>query len=158
MNPSRRCLGAMALLSTLALVGMGCGSGATQTFTGPADEVRAATVGNLGKVLVDGQGFTLYILASDRGSGHSTCSGTCADEWPPMTLSPGNAAPIAGPGIKPWLLGLTTGAGGGEQVTYNGWPLYRWPNDSEPGMATGQGVQDESGSWYVLSPAGDVVR
>jgi len=151
-----RVVSVVALL--LAVVVAGCGTGTTSTFTGSPDEVRVATVGGLGKILVDGQGFTLYILAADNRSGRSTCFAACAGEWPPMTLSQDTAAPIAGPGTKPSLLGLTSRGDGTEQVTYDGWPLYRWPTDTSPGMATGQGVDDENGYWYVLRPTGIVVR
>ena len=156
--PLHHRMAAVIGLAALAVGTVSCNGGTTTTYNGPADEVRAATVGSLGEILVDGQGYTLYILVPDNRSGHSTCFDTCAAEWPPMTLSSGTAAPVAGPGIKPALLGLTDRGGGLEQVTYNGWPLYRWPNDSSPGMATGQGVNDQNGLWYVLSPAGTVVR
>ena len=154
----KRVVAVAALVAALSAAGAGCGSGTASTFSGPSDEVRAATVGSLGRILVDGQGYTLYVLVSDKDSGHSTCFDTCAAEWPPVTLSPGRAAPMAGPGIDPALLGLTPRGQGVEQVTYNGWPLYRWPNDAAPGMTTGQGVDDQNGLWYVLSAAGSVVR
>jgi len=155
---SWRRVSTFVVLSVLAVVNVGCGASSTSTFTGPADEVRAATVANLGRILVDGQGFTLYVLAADKASGHSTCIDICADEWPPVTLPPGTTMPIVGPGIKPSLRGLTSRGQGVEQVTYDGWPLYLWPNDTAPGMATGQGVEDETGQWYVLGTNGTVVR
>jgi predicted lipoprotein with Yx(FWY)xxD motif len=135
-----------------------CGAGQASVQNGPTDEVKAADVGGLGKILVDGEGYTLYVFAADKGSGKSTCVSTCADEWPPVTLSPGTTAPIAGPGIEPSLLGITSRGAGVEQVVYAGWPLYRWPADSSPGMASGQGVDDSNGLWYVLSSSGKVIR
>ncbi|HYA69280.1 MAG TPA: hypothetical protein VED63_11160 [Acidimicrobiales bacterium] len=135
-----------------------CDAGQATADRGPTDEVKAAEVGSLGKILVDGEGYTLYVFAADKQSGKSTCVATCADEWPPVTLSSGTPAPIAGPGIDPSLLGVTLRGAGVKQVVYDGWPLYRWPNDFSPGMATGQGVDDSNGLWFVLSSSGKVIR
>ena len=60
-----------------------------------------------------------------------------------------------GPGSEGALLG-TVARGGTRQVTYNGWPLYLWQGDYEPGQATGQA--DDMGLWYVLSVTGAVDR
>ncbi len=142
----------------VAVLAGACGSAQSALEHGPSDEVKAATVGSLGRILVDGEGLTLYVFAADKHSGTSTCTGTCANEWPPVTLPPRSAAPVAGAGIDPALLGVTSRGSGVEQVTYAGWPLYQWPNDFAPGMATGEGVDDSNGLWYVLRPSGQVVR
>jgi len=145
-------------LGVVAIGAGACGSGPRPLEHGPTDEVKAATVAGLGQVLVDGQGITLYVFAGDKHSGTSSCTGTCADEWPPVTLAPGRTSPVAGIGIHPALLGVTSRGPGIEQVTYAGWPLYQWPDDDAPGMASGQGVDDSNGLWYVLRPSGRVVR
>lgn len=41
------------------------------------------------------------------------------------------------------------------QVTYNGWPLYRYSQDAQPGDAIGQAVGDV---WFVVSSGGEAVR
>lgn len=56
--------------------------------------------------------------------------------------------------MKPELLGSTKRTDGTVQVTYNGWPLYLWQGDSVPGQATGQGINNTGGLWYVLDAAG----
>ena len=121
--------------------------------TPPLYEVRTATVHGLGTVLVAGNGFTLYLFVPDKQSGVSTCYNACATAWPPLLLT-GTDTPIYGPGVKPSLLGSTKRTDGTLQVTYNGWPLYLWQGDSEPGQATGQGINSTGGLWYVLDPAG----
>jgi hypothetical protein len=37
----------------------------------------------LGRIIVNGQGHTLYLFEKDR-RGHSACSGACATYWPPL--------------------------------------------------------------------------
>jgi plastocyanin len=44
---------------------------------------------------------------------------------------------------------------GGNQVTYNGWPLHSFAGDSQPGDTNGQAT---GGVWFVVSPAGEAVR
>jgi predicted lipoprotein with Yx(FWY)xxD motif len=38
-------------------------------------------------------------------------------------------------------------------VTYNGWPLYYFAGDEEPGDINGQGEED----FFVISPEGDKI-
>jgi len=120
----------------------------------PVYEVRTGTVPGLGKVLVDGQGFTLYLFVPDKQSGQSTCYSACAQAWPPLLLPAGTTVPPVGKGVIPSLLGTTKRSDGTTQITYNKWPLYLWVSDSEPGQATGQGLNNLGGLWYVLSPQG----
>jgi predicted lipoprotein with Yx(FWY)xxD motif len=147
------------VLGVVAVVLSACGSAtAPPRFVhGPTDLVQAATVGSLGRILVDGDGMTLYLFAPDRHSGHSTCSSFCATEWPPLVLPPGVSTPPAGPGIERHLLGTTRRANGQLQVTYDGWPLYTWFGDDHPGDATGQGLANAGGLWYVVRPDGSPV-
>jgi len=121
---------------------------------GPVYEVTTGRVSGLGTVLVDGTGITLYQYATDVRGRPSRCHDLCAVQWPPVVLPPGVAAPVAGPGADPALLGTSPRADGSTQVTYDGWPLYRWPPDRAPGKATGQALTNAGGLWYVLSPAG----
>lgn len=105
-------------------------------------------------MLVDGAGYTLYAYLPDN-RGRPRCVSVCAKQWPPLLLPAGVRHPVAGSDARAELLGTTRRAGGGLQVTYNGWPLYTDLADA-PGEVNGQG--DGMGAWYVLSPSGAVVR
>ena len=129
----------------------------TPSATGPSYEVSTASVGGVGNVLVDGQGFTLYLFEPDHRSA-STCYESCAQAWPPVVLPAGVPAPRAGAGVRADLLGTAPRQGGAEQVTYGGWPLYRWVGDTRAGVATGQARNNLGGCWYVLSVDGDAVK
>ena len=74
-----------------------------------------------------------------------------------LELSQGSTAPVAGPGIHADLLGTAVRADGTTQVTYDGWPLYTWPQDTTPGEATGQALTNLGGRWYVLDASGRMV-
>jgi predicted lipoprotein with Yx(FWY)xxD motif len=136
--------------------GYGSGSAASATAAPTQAGAAVSTVnagsGALGSYLVDSKGMTLYIFLSDTpGSGTSTCSGGCASAWPALTAS----SPTAGSGVDASKLGTITRADGGTQVTYNGWPLYYYAKDVNPGDTLGQGIKSV---WYVVSPAGDAVK
>ena len=44
---------------------------------------------------------------------------------------------------------------GSKQVTYNGWPLYYFANDRQPGNTNGQGVGNV---WWVVSTHGGPIQ
>jgi len=132
------------------------GSGSTGTTgstggsaAGGGTMISTATVPGAGKVLVDGNGMTLYTLGSES-SGTIKCTGSCAQSWPPVLLTGGETAATAGSGVDASKLGTIDRPDGGTQVTYAGMPLYLWVGDTAPGQATGQGVAGFS----VASPAG----
>jgi predicted lipoprotein with Yx(FWY)xxD motif len=139
---------AVALSSLLAA----CGSAASGH---PDYDIRVGTVTGPGRILVDGAGYTLYMYVPDH-RGRSTCYQVCAQQWPPLLLPHGIRHPLAGPGINAALLGTVTRSGGSVQVTYNGWPLYRYDADIQPGQVAGQA--EGMGAWWVLSPAGAIDR
>jgi predicted lipoprotein with Yx(FWY)xxD motif len=159
MAVRERCAAVAAVLLVAAGVA-GCGGssspGASSPGAGaPVYEVRAGSVSGLGEIVVDGKGFTLYSYAPDR-QGSSTCTGFCAQQWPPLVLPKGVERPEAGPGVNAALLGTVRRPNGQLQETYNRWPLYLWEGDLAPGQATGQA--DAMGLWYVVSVTGAVDR
>ena len=149
---------AAVAVALVAVVIAGCGGGedqATAASSGmsSASTVNASDAGDLGKVLVDSQGRTVYLFQKDTGS-MSTCSGECARDWPPVTTS---GKPTAGDGVTASMLGTTKRSDGTTQVTYNGHPLYRYAGDANAGDTNGQGLNTFGALWYVLSPAGNEV-
>jgi predicted lipoprotein with Yx(FWY)xxD motif len=85
---------------------------------GDEDHVVGATVdvrkSDLGTMLTDSSGRTLYLFEKDKGDA-STCNGSCASAWPPLTTT---GAPKAGTGVKASALGTTKRQDGTSEVTY----------------------------------------
>lgn len=131
-------------------------SGSTTDATGAsASGVTIASAdSSMGKILVDGQGLSLYLLTADSPD-QSSCSDACAGAWPPVVAN-GQAA--AGSGVDASLLGTLTRPDGSTQVTYNGHPLYTFKGDHAAGDVTGQGINSFGGTWYLLSPAGEPIN
>lgn len=110
---------------------------------GAANMVETAAVtikGTSTKVLTDAKGMTLYYVSSDTPSS-SSCTGGCAQIWPPLlsTSAPTSADPLPGK-----LTVVKTA--NGSQVAYSGHLLYRYSGDTAAGQANGQGV---AGKWWV---------
>jgi hypothetical protein len=41
------------------------------------------------------------------------------------------------------------------QVTYNGWPLYYFASDVEPGHTRGHDIEGYGTEWYLVTPEGE---
>ena len=114
----------------------------------PAGNAALATSSSdLGTILVDSQGRTLYMFGADTAN-KSHCSGACATNWPPAT---GKAQ--AGKGVDKAKLRVIAG----NQLSYAGHPLYRFAGDGSAGDTKGQGVNAFGGAWHVVAPSGQAV-
>ena len=103
---------------------------------------------DLGTILVDGEGRTLYLFMPDA-QGASMCLDSCATTWPPL------AGPAtAGDGVDEALLSTADRPDGSAQVTYNSWPLYHFASDAAAGDTNGQGVGN---IWYVVDASGNAI-
>ena len=61
----------------------------SSTTRAAADEVRTATDANLGTILVDANGMTLY-RNTKEASGTIACTGQCRTNWPPLLKGTGS--------------------------------------------------------------------
>lgn len=145
----------LGLLVTVALTSCGGedpdtgtqdGQSATDDTAGEQIEVAET---DLGAVLVDDEGRTLYMFTQDS-PGSSACEGECLDAWPAV---PGDVT--AAEGVDQSLLGTLERSDGSAQASYADWPLYYFAQDQAAGDTNGQGVNEV---WYVLSPAGEVIK
>jgi predicted lipoprotein with Yx(FWY)xxD motif len=155
-------LAAGASISLIALVAAGCGgddngdgttaaSESPNTASGQAATIDAHSEGNLGTILVDSQGLTIYLFEKDSGT-KSSCFGGCASAWPPVRAS---GKPTVGDGLNASLVDTTPRSDGQAQVTYNGHPLYLFAGDQSAGETNGQGLTEFGGNWFALSSAGE---
>ena len=119
-------------------------------MTGPT-VIGVGTNGTLGNILVDGEGRTLYLFTNDERN-VSNCAGGCAAAWPPLHT---NGDPMVLEGLDPARAGTIVREDGMSQHTYNGWPLYHFASDEQPGDANGQ---DRGGVWFAVSPDGGPIR
>ena len=100
---------------------------------------RATVAGKAETVLVNGRGLPLYYYRPDTAT-RSLVTGGLAQLWPPLTSAAPAATGVSG------KLAVLSGVNG-QQVTYNGHPLYTFADDTA-GQVTGQGVQN----FFVVTP------
>jgi predicted lipoprotein with Yx(FWY)xxD motif len=187
---NRKIYGLALAAGVLAVAIAGCGGGSSSTSNSsessstssapsgdtsaaPTEPIKAApnaedgttfvslgNAGDLGMVLVDSKGMTLYDFHKDKGT-QSSCYGACAEAWPPL-LTEGEPQPSNGASAA--MLGTTERKDGTTQVTYAGHPLYGFVEDKKPGEANGNDISAFGGEWYTLKgdgkepedkPAGD---
>jgi predicted lipoprotein with Yx(FWY)xxD motif len=152
-------LSAALCLAAVACRGPGASAGAAYGTTSaaapttmapaasPAKDLLTVRKTSVGYVLASSTGRTIYWYSGDiKGSGKSTCVGSCLAAWPAVT-----GAPEAAPGVQlAGKLGTITRPGGVVQATYNGYPLYTYAQDMAAGQAAGNGV---TGAWHVITGA-----
>lgn len=156
----------LMLIAACAFMVAACGGDEAGPATEPAagdgqnvqDEAEAkATIGladaDLGDILVDAEGNTLYMFVPDQeANGKPTCYDDCAEAWPAYESID---EPIAGAGLEQRLLGTVERTDGADQVTYADLPLYYFSGDEAAGDTNGQGLNDV---WWVLSADGEPIR
>jgi predicted lipoprotein with Yx(FWY)xxD motif len=113
--------------------------------------VSTGNAGDLGQVIVNSEGMTLYDFHKDKGK-MSSCYGSCEGFWPPLTTS---GEPMAKGGAQSSMLGTTERKDGSMQVTYAGHPLYTFVKDGKPGEANGNDYKAFGAQWYALMPNGE---
>jgi predicted lipoprotein with Yx(FWY)xxD motif len=121
----------------------------TTTSAAEAMDGVHATESDLGTILVDPDGFTLYVFTADS-EGESACYDDCAQTWPPVPAD----TPI-GSDVDASLFGSISRTDDIEQLTINGMPLYGYAPDENPGDTNGQGVNDV---WFVVDPDGNMIE
>lgn len=124
--------------------------GATTTAGADGDATIATTESDLGTILVDAEGRTLYAFTPDT-EGAPTCVDACAEAWPPAFVE----GEVAVGDLDASVFTLVEHPAGGQQLKAGDWPLYLFAGDVAPGDVNGQGV---GGNWFVVTPDGTLVE
>ena len=166
----------LAFSSPASAQSSSCADAVTGAPQGPATVSVRSTAHGRALVVGSGRytGCSLYLLTSDQLHALTGAPFACSDNlnplgaanpcdtvlWPALLTQ---GAPVAGPGIKPKLLGTVTrtdlpGLPAVQQVTYAGHPLYRFFLDEVPGETEGANLDDPvtspAGVWYLVNPRG----
>ena len=123
---------------------------APETTAPAAVAPASASSTDLGDVLVDESGMTLYGFTKDA-DGTPTCQGPCADAWPPLLVD-GADLPD---GLDPAVFTVVERPDGSFQLKAGAWPLYRFAGDAAAGETNGQA---SGGVWFVVDPQGGLIK
>ena len=120
------------------------------TYAAPASTLLTVTQTKLGPAVANDRGQVLYTYTDDTSTSSACNSPWCLVDWPPLQAS---SAPTASSTIMA-PVAVITGAGGTQQVTLAGHPLYTFAGDLHPGDVRGQGIGDD---WLIISPTGSLI-
>lgn len=119
--------------------------GTIQITEDPNDVVRLYRTADKEVILTNKDKRTLYLFAKDA-DGVSNCFDTCAENWPPLVISPLDSLQV-GSGVPKGVIS-TIKRGDLLQVTYKNRPLYLYKNDQAAGDMKGGSVAN----WTVVKP------
>ena len=111
-----------------------------------AYNINLANNMELGPYMTNATFFTLYhYLGDPRGKEISMCYGNCSEIWPPfyvenLTLNPE---------LKSRDFDVISRDDGKKQLTYLGWPLYLYVDDTKPYEKRGQA---NNSAWFIVNP------
>jgi len=109
-------------------------------------QTATATVnGQSQMVLTNTKGMTLYYFTADSAT-QSALARKCVPIWPPLLFT-GSGGPTSSTSLT-GKLSVQTDVNG-NQVEYNGHPLYTFSGDTAPGQTNGEGL---FGMWFVATP------
>lgn len=121
------------------------------TFAPVKDEL--ATVPGGAATILTADGWTVYRFEEDEDKPpRVTCLNDCLEVWPPVLVDGAKITSLAG--VDPTLVGTVSRPDGHSQVTYNGWPLYRFVDDKAKGELKGEGL---GFNWSTVKPDGKPV-
>ncbi|MGI5505653.1 COG4315 family predicted lipoprotein [Lentzea sp. CA-135723] len=137
-----------ALLAGLAA----CGSEAPQQGARqqevPANVQVKIVQSELGPILADQTGRTLYAFTKDENK-PAECDADCIAVWPALTSQ--SKADVAD-GADGELVSQEDES---SQVVYGKWPVYYYVGDQVAGDVNGQGVDEE---WFAIAADGKLVK
>lgn len=176
---------ALAAISILGLVAVGCGGDSDSPEPQSAAPAAAESTGSTGAAMKEesemkpakpkrksGQKeistgkVSPYGTILQDGRGHTiylftkekSSKSECYDACAaawPPVLT--KNTPFAGKGVSQSKLGTTRRSDGKRQVTYNGHPLYYYVDEREPDLVLCQAVPEFGGIWYVMDKRGNAI-
>jgi predicted lipoprotein with Yx(FWY)xxD motif len=150
-TPRSQATGTPAAPATSAPATATPAAAATGTPAAAGATVQLAT-NDLGELVVDAEGMTLYGFTPDEPTGEPTCYDDCAAAWPPLTV---DGAFTVGAGLDMADFSTATRTDGSTQLKLGIYPLYYFADDAAPGDTNGQGLQ---GIWFVIGADGELIR
>lgn len=128
--------------------------------TASAQTIKTTEHAEHGAYIADESGMSLYLFEEDRQEGdrgrsvETDCLDDCLGRWPPVSA---DDMPKAEGEADASLIDSFERPDGMTQATYNGWPIYYFVEDAEPGDVNGHDLEEFGGEWYLLTPAGNAL-
>jgi predicted lipoprotein with Yx(FWY)xxD motif len=141
----RRRSGLTALLAVQAFVTAVTVASAS---SGTLPHLEKSSSGVYSGILVTSSHRSLYALSVEvRGVIH--CRSACTPIWPPFLVNSSVSTVTLGAGVK-GKIGFIKRSATTKQVTFNGYPVYKYSGDSGPLQSNGEGIRADGGTWLLV--------
>lgn len=139
-----------AYAACAVVAGLTGGQG-TANADDPDAPIMAEQTGDLGDIVVDAHGMTVYAFEGDIAD-TSGCQGQCLKNWP-IVAAP-ETVPASVTGVE-GQLGVFVRPGGARQLTLDFHPLYTFIQDTTSGQHNGVGKNLGGFRWGVVLADGE---
>ncbi|HEY8081066.1 MAG TPA: hypothetical protein VIE15_03170 [Acidimicrobiales bacterium] len=138
---------ALAIIATIVAMSSSSSSAPTQQ----TKQLQSTAASPYSSVLANSKAYSLYVLSAES-TGSLHCTGSCLSFWPPFLVASSTSSVTMGSGVN-GTVGFVARSGSMKQVTYNGFPVYRFSGDTGPNQTSGQGIVADGGTWGLASAA-----
>lgn len=149
INRMRKTVGA-ALFSAGVVAGLAAPGYANADAPAGPGPVLAQQASDLGDIVVDAEGMTVYAFQGDTPAS-SGCGAGCLQKWPAVLAPDPLPAQVAG---VDGVLGVYLRPDGTRQLTLNAHPLYTFAQDKTVGQHNGVGKELGNSKWGVVQSDG----
>jgi len=132
-----------------ASIGLGGVAAAAATPHVTAPQLQSVTVKPYSGILANSKKVALYLLTVEKG-GKLHCTGMCVTYWPPLLVPTATKSIPVSKSVK-GKIGFVKRTSKLKQVTFNGYPVYRYSGDSGPNQVNGEGTPADGGTWYLVN-------
>jgi len=146
--PLRRPRGRSGLAALLAVLVSVTALTVASASSGTRPQLQKSSSGVYTGILVRSSHRSLYALSVEAG-GVLHCRAGCTPFWPPFIVNTSVNTVSLGAGVK-GKIGFVKRSATTKQVTFNGYPLYRYTGDSGPLQSHGEGIHADGGTWHLV--------
>ena len=115
-----------------------------------ASQLQSVTAGPYRGMLANSKAVSLYVLSAESAGKLHCTAALCLKAWPPLLVRSATKSVSLGKGVK-GRTGFLRRSSTMKQVTFNGYPVYRFSGDTGARQSNGEGIVADGGTWTLAS-------
>jgi len=136
-------------IAVVALAAGGSIVAASASTSRSTPQLQSIAVSPYSGLLANSKGFSLYVLSAES-AGKFHCTGGCLRIWPPFLVKT-SVKTITRSRSVIGSIGFDKRSSTTKQVTFNGFPVYKFTGDTSPRQVSGEGIVADGGTWTLVS-------